>query len=219
MEDFQLKHTIENVLKGLMHRGLGRDDVPLLGFSVLDWINSYDWSEYQYIEFGSGSSTNYMADRFKVVNTIETDSYYFYKTLYRKKNNVNCYIYTTDDLELGRYEISITDKTIVMIDSQNNRFLTTKTMLEKGTPNIVLLDNSEWYPNTCKMLYEKGYSEIPFWGIRPEEDHDKCTSVFIRTGYTLPEKKYNFLSESGRFKPDFPLDGNTLYSEIISKYV
>jgi hypothetical protein len=206
MNEPELKQTIENVIKSLIQRGVGKDDVPLLGFPVLDWIDSYNWSDYNYIEFGSGASTNHMADRFKTVQTFETDSYYFHKILKNKKQNVECYFYTTLAIEMGLYDIEITDKTVIMVDSASNRFLTTQSILEKGKPNIFLLDNSEWYPNTCKMMYDNGYSEIPFWGIRPEDDFDKCTSVFIKNGYILPEKRYDFFSENAMPKPDFILD-------------
>lgn len=191
------KDHIELVLKNLKDKGLGDENMPMVTLPFLDWLNSYDWSNHEYIEFGSGNSTNYMAERFSTVDTIENNKAYFNKIKDTKASNVEAFNFPTMDIELGQYSLVINYNTVVMIDSDTNRFLTTTFLFKKGKPNLIFLDNSEWYPNTCKAIYNQGYVEIPFWGLRtePDKDIEKCTSVFIKNGYNLPTKKYDYFSK------------------------
>lgn len=193
------KEKINTIINNLIDKGIDSTNIPMLSIPFLDWLNSYDWLEYKYIEFGSGQSTNYMSERFKEVDSVETN-FEYYKDIFLKKNkNVNVFYISAKDVDFGKYDILIDSKTVVMIDSDTNRFLTTKNLLLKSEPAIIILDNSEWYPNTCKLLHDKNYIEIPFWGIRPEDPDEKCTSLFIKNGFKLPEKNYNYFS-NGSYK-------------------
>jgi hypothetical protein len=196
------------ILKNLIDKGIDSKNIPMLSLPFLDWLNSYNWSEYDYIEFGSGESTNYMSERFKSVDTIETNFEYYKDIFLKKNNNVNIFYITARDVDFGNYELSINEKTIVMIDSDTNRFLTTKNLLLKIKPSIIILDNSEWFPNTCKLLNDYAYMEIPFWGIRPEDFDEKCTSVFIKKHYSLPKKNYKFFTKGSSLILDNIHDSN-----------
>ena len=44
---------------------------PLLSDGFLNWINSTDFSEKTILELGSGNSTIFFSEKFKVVNTYE----------------------------------------------------------------------------------------------------------------------------------------------------
>jgi hypothetical protein len=79
-----------------------------------------------------------------------------------------------------------------MIDCDFNRYHTVVNVLNKHKPEIIIFDNSEWYPDACSFISNDGYNEIPFWGIRPESDYDKCTSVFLKHGFNMPLKNQGF---------------------------
>lgn len=166
---------------------------PMVSLPFLDWFNSYDFSDWKMIEFGAGDSTNYFAERTKNYISLET-SIEFYESICNKfdDTNIDLRLVELDDLENGNYDIDVDQKTIVFIDSEGNRLKESKSLIKKGTPNIIFVDNSEWFPNQCKYIYESGYSEFPFWGIRFEGHIDKCTSVFVKNGFKMPPKKYDY---------------------------
>jgi hypothetical protein len=199
---------------GLYKRGLNQEVIkPLLSFPFIDWLESYDFSQYKIIEFGSGKSTHYFDTIFQKVVSFETDKEFYNNLKDELAENIEYNFIENKDLESGNYEIPIDEKTFVLIDNGCNRYYTAKNLLSKNKPNIIILDNSEWYSNTCKVIIENGYSEIPFWGIRYEEFNDKCTSLFIKNGYNLPSKNYNFftvnaIKDSSRL--DIKLEGGAL---------
>jgi hypothetical protein len=184
---------IGSILTTLKLKGMWSNDVyPMLSLPFLDWFNSYDFSDWDMVEIGAGNSTIYFPSKTKTFVSLETDSRYYNYLLPTVEGIVDLRFLTNEDVETGNYSININEKTIVLIDNDGNRLKTTKSLISKGKPNIVLIDNSEWFPNLCNFLYESGYSEIPFWGIRFEQYQDKCTSVFIKDGFKLPRKKYDY---------------------------
>jgi hypothetical protein len=178
--------TLENLEK----KGIFDPLFPMLSIPFLDWFESYNWSNYSLLEFGSGNSSNYFGKRLKSVVSFETDKNFYDNLMENKEPNISPMLISRQDIEFGKYDVEPVD--IVLMDSNTNRNLSTRSCLVKFKPDIYILDNSEWYPETCKYLYKNGYHEIPFWGIRGEDPDEKCTSVFLKDGYRLPEKNYLF---------------------------
>jgi hypothetical protein len=185
---------VASILTSMKLKGMWSSDIyPMLSLPFLDWFNSYDFSDWDMIELGAGNSTIYFPSKTKTYTSLETSSTY-YNDLLPKIGETDMKLITIRDLETGNYDITIGEKTIVFIDSNGNRLKTTKSLISKGKPNLIFVDNSEWFPNQCDFLYESGYSEIPFWGIRFEDHQDKCTSVFIKNGFKLPKRNYKYFA-------------------------
>ncbi len=184
---------IGSILTTLELKGMWSSDIyPMLSIPFIDWFNSYDFSDWDMIELGAGNSTIYFPSKTKTYVSLETSSKYYDYLLPMTEGVVDLRLLTIEDLENGNYSIDINEKTMVLVDNDGNRLKTTKSLISKGKPNIIFTDNSEWFPNLCNFLHESGYSEIPFWGIRYEQYQDKCTSVFIKDGFKLPRKKYDY---------------------------
>jgi hypothetical protein len=164
--------------------------IPMLTISAIDFLESYDFSQYSIIEFGSGQSTVYFSKNFSNVVSFENNEDFFDKLKNKLNNNVTYNFISNDDLLKNNYKININDKTIILVDCSANRNIVIHNIFKNGMPNIVILDNSEFYPNSCKYIVSNGYMEIPFWGLRPSEVYNSCTSVFIKNNFVLPEKKY-----------------------------
>jgi len=165
----------------------------MLSLPFLDWFNSYDFSDWDMIELGAGNSTLYFPSKTKTYTSLETNHVYYNKLL-PDIGKIDFRLLTQRNLENGNYHLKIGDKTIVFIDSNGNRLKTTKSLISKGKPSLIFVDNSEWFPNQCDFLYQSGYTEIPFWGIRFEDHQDKCTSVFIKDGFKLPKRNYEYFA-------------------------
>jgi hypothetical protein len=201
------------VIDVLEKKGLFDGSTPMLSIPFLDWINSYDFSNFTLIEFGAGKSTIYFSSFFKNIISFETDEFYYKAIKESNLNNVEIILKTKEDIESGNFDLVIDDKTIIFLDSNTNRLVTAEHILNKSNPNIIILDNAEWYPNTCITLYRSGYSEIPFWGVRPEDHVEKCVSVFIKNGYQMPPKDIEYFAVGSQIQginwSDKPLFGKS----------
>jgi len=164
--------------------------IPMLTISAIDFLDSYDFSKNSIIEFGSGQSTIYFSKKFLNVVSFENNKDFFDTLKNKLKDNVTYNFISDDDLLKNNYKVNIDDKTIVLVDCAANRNIVIHNILKNNKPNIVILDNSEFFPNSCKYIVSNGYMEIPFWGLRPTEVYNSCTSIFIKNGFVLQEKKY-----------------------------
>ena len=211
VEDGKRYMKASSIIQTFEKSGVWSNKLPMLSIPFFDWFNSYNFQDYRLIEFGSGKSTNYFADRTKEVYSFETDEVYFRNISLQIKKNVTMTFKTANDLENGNFNLDISDKTIVFIDSDCNRFMLTKKILEKALPDIIIFDNSDWFINSSKEIISKDYNEFIFWGVRPESFMDKATSVFIkRTAKTL-QRNYGYISPNGSGLPADP------YPEDIEK--
>lgn len=174
----ELRGYFESLQSGISQKdGL---PYPLLTYPFLDFIENHDFSDYELIEFGSGQSTQFFENIFKVVKSYETDKQWF--EFIRAKLKKTTYILIgAEQLENGNFEIDKINpsKTLVLVDAACNRYKLTLNILNKINPAFIVLDNSEWYQNTVELLNKNDYFEIPFWGIKNSEHWESCTSLFI----------------------------------------
>ena len=66
---------------------------------------------------------------------------------------------------------------VILVDAAENRANLVSSIVKQDYSGIIFFDNSEWYRNSIKALVAAGYIEIPFFGIKPQEDWVSCTSV------------------------------------------
>jgi hypothetical protein len=187
----------KNIIDILKLKGMGKE-MPMLSLPFLDWFNSFDFKEFNFLEFGSGYSTIYFSKIVKSVTSYETDEDFYKFMLNKNLKSIDYKLIDTKKIILGEFDMPTEKKLIVLIDCDFNRYHVCKNILIKSNPEIIILDNSEWYPEACSILYEKEYNEIPFWGIRPEENYEKCTSVFLKKDFLLPKKNINFFSQGAK---------------------
>lgn len=73
----------------------------------------------------------------------------------------------------GEFEVIIIDGSV--------RFPCAERAVRKlSADGVIILDNAEWYPNTCIHLRQYGFSQIDFIGLSPINAFTSCTSIFIR---------------------------------------
>ena len=90
---------------------------------------------------------------------------------------------------------------IIIIDGGENRYLCAKNSIQKIKPDgIIILDNSDWYPNTAAFLKEKlNFIQVDFYGFRPSKHNTSVTSIFF-------SRDFNF-TISGLKQPNYALGG------------
>ncbi len=204
VQDGERYMKASSIIESFKKSGIWDDKLPMLSVPFLDWFNSYNFKYYTLVEFGSGKSTNYFADRTNHVYSFETDKAYYTKVSISARKNVSMTLKSADDLENGNFDLNMSDKTIVFIDSDCNRFMLTKSVLSKALPAVIIFDNSEWFINSSKEIISKGYNEFIFWGVRPESFIDKATSVFIKKDGITLERKYSHVPPNGTGLPIDP---------------
>tara|TARA_B100000700_G_C14986034_1_gene828877 strand:+ start:336 stop:1352 length:1017 start_codon:yes stop_codon:yes gene_type:complete len=151
---------------------------PLLTNSFLNWFETQSWSNYKLLELGSGSSTLYFSTFFKSVTSYETNEYWYNKIVKNidksvSLNKCNSILDSLDHENINEYDV-------VLIDANENRAKLSRTIISKKFDGIIFHDNAEWYRKSISIFLDEGYIEIPFFGIKPIDDHVASTSVLVK---------------------------------------
>lgn len=151
--------------------------VPMMSFALIEYLNGLDLTGFDVLEIGGGLSTDYWTARAKSVTTLETDEAWVKQTAERNPKAVVEHV--TGALS---DRIAAFDRTfgVIVIDPSANRLTAARAALpklEKG--GFVILDNSDWYPNTSKLLREADLIEVDFHDFRPCHHFRATASIYL----------------------------------------
>lgn len=153
---------------------------PWITYPALEFLLQFDYSEASVFEFGGGNSTLFWARRAKEVFSVETDKSWFESIGVEKPDNTE--IFYAEDASAFTHSILQLDIAfdVIVIDSAELRYQATISAVEKIAPGgMVVFDNSDWYPNCCRLLRDRGFTQIDFHGFGPVNGYTWTTSVFF----------------------------------------
>jgi len=152
--------------------------MPLLTNTFLNWFETQSWSDCNLLELGSGGSTLYFSKFFRSVTSYETNSEWYNNLIEKVPSSVN--LYQTDSIYSSLQNININNFDVILIDCSENRANLSQILANKNYKGIIFHDNAEWYRKSINILTSVGYYEVPFFGIKPVDDHVASTSLLIK---------------------------------------
>lgn len=164
--------------------------VPMMSYSLIEYLMGIDLSALAVLEIGGGNSTYFWAERARSVLTVETNLEWV--QVLRERNLPNVSVQTTTAEQIAA-DLSAIDRTfdIIVVDAAANRYACARSVLKKLRPGgFILLDNSDWYPNTAKLLREANLIQVDYTDFRPSH-HFRCSaSLFLHPDFR-PKPKYD----------------------------
>ena len=164
----------------------GVEQLPLLTWPLLDYLNAVETENARMVELGSGNSTLWFAKQFKSVLSLETHPEWHASLSKKVPENVNLKLVTMDEMLTPSIEFQKEDYLLIDFAGHRSRYI--KNLIEQANqlPGQIILDNSDWYRRGSSLLREAGYMEIPFFGFKSGKTHLDCTSLFINRLSKLP---------------------------------
>ena len=200
--------------KGMAIDGNGTA-VPWLTYPAIEFLRLLDLSGLDVFEFGSGSSTLFFASRVNSVKSIEFEPNWFGRV--KKTAPENAEIVFCEDL--GQYPATIgagknTQYDIILVDGAERARCVQKAVEHLKPGGIVILDNTEWYPNSAKYLRDRGFVQIDFQGFSPHNAFTHATSFFYQEPRIISRRKQYRVEPLG-FRPlsHDPYDDNNFLPE------
>jgi hypothetical protein len=175
-------------------------------YALVEYLLSLDFSGMDVAEFGAGVSTHFWAARAKSVVALENDAAWIEKLKPAIAANVT--LLHAPDMPaafrgLGR------SFGVIIVDCKANRFDCAVAATERLAPGgMIILDNSDWYPNSAKLLREAGLIQIDFPGLRPGRFHACTTSIFLRRDFAAKPiaERLPLAPAGGKPRPPGPWD-------------
>lgn len=184
---FSLHHIpgfVRSALNGRAVNGRG-EPIPWYTYPAIGYLNGINAKDLEVLEFGSGNSTIWWANRCKHVTSIEGDQEWFDSVSTQMPKNVSLYLLEGDDDEiqknieiyLGPKQISTFD--IIIIDGLHRESLLTYVICRMSEKSILIFDNSEGY-SVFELTSKLDLCRVDFFGDAPGVFQMQNTSIFFR---------------------------------------
>lgn len=162
-----------------------KNAIPWFTYPSIRFLEGRLTNKLNVFEYGSGNSTIWLSKRTKKVDSVEHDKSWF-DFIYPKISKIDNVNYAYKNLENKEYANSILesrDKYEVIIIDGRDRINCCKASLQRLTVDgLIIWDNSDRgkHKEAYKLLEDKGFKRLDFWGIGPIGINEWCTTVFYR---------------------------------------
>jgi len=156
--------------------------LPWFTYSSINFLSSLDLSDKDVLEWGSGNSSLFLAERVKSIVSIESDQTWFEEVSKKKFSNQEILFASLDEYEFKPEKI---DKKfdVVIVDGEKRYECAKEIHKYLKDDGIVILDNSDWYKNSAKIIRDLGLIQTDFSGFGPINNYTWTTSVFFTRKY------------------------------------
>lgn len=173
---------LKSVRAGRAVDGVGQP-IPWYTYPAIDFLRQLDLSEKTVFEYGSGNSTLFWAARAARVVSVEDDE----RWSERLKNAVpaNCTILQEPDLHRYADVIDLYPEgfDIIVVDGPargGTRLRCARAALNHlKAGGMIILDNSDWLPDSARVLRQGDLLQVDMSGFIPIGDHTQTTSFFF----------------------------------------
>lgn len=171
--------------------------IPWYTYPAIEQLRLWDFSDRDVLEYGCGNSTKWWAMHAKTVTSIESSKSWYETVSQNKPDNCHLLLSEVDNdniypEQIEKY-IDVIDQLghfdIIIIDGVSKLGTRTK-CVEKSLKHLnpgglLIVDNSDWLPQTCKLLRDAGFFEIDFSGLGPLNAHAETTSLFFKNNFKI----------------------------------
>ncbi|MFT5435904.1 MAG: hypothetical protein ACI840_000545 [Ulvibacter sp.] len=175
---------------------LQKKPFPWFTYPAIEYLDQLDLSKKTMLEWGSGNSSLFFSERVQALTSLEHNSEWFEKVKEFGIPNQSLILATDDYATCAELDGKLFD--IILIDGIKREECAQigPSLLAKG--GLIILDNSDRYPEIACKLRMKGYIEIDFHGFGPINDYTWTTSLFLDREIALEPKS---------IQPTIPIGG------------
>ena len=160
--------------------------IPWYSYPAIEFLRQLDFKAATIFEYGCGNSTLFWAGRAKRVVSVEHERAWYEHMRSVVPANVALmyapsqaeYVSAASRFDTERYEV-------IIIDGQSRLLCAEHALSRLNDSGFVILDNSDWFPETSKVLRAAGLLEIDFFGFGPINDYTSATSLYFRRDCVL----------------------------------
>ncbi len=177
--------------------------LPWYTYPAIEYLESMDWSRRTIFEYGAGNSSLFWASRAARVTSVEHNEEWFNLLQKSKRDNHEMkFIANTSD-----YARSIANWNekfdVVVIDGEARLECAKIAPNHLADDGIIILDNSDWFPNITCHFRSLGLLQVDFTGFGPSNQYTWTTSVFF-------QRTFKVIARAGRM----PLYGRASLRQI-----
>ncbi len=160
--------------------------IPWLNYPFLDFIRPRLNKSFFFFEYGCGNSTLWFSNYVQHIDSVEHEKEWYEHIRNKIPPNVHLYL---KNLHSTEYEQSILTTShlydLILIDGRKRLECSQNAVKKLKTNGVIILDNSDAYPEILEFFKSLGFKEISFWGIAPIVPMKTCTTIFYKANNIL----------------------------------
>ena len=166
--------------------------VPWYTYPAIEYLKQLAFSDRTIFEYGSGNSTLFWGAVAKRVVSVEDDEEWY--GIVSGKLPPNCELILEPDLHayantLSRYSEKFD---VIVVDGAargKTRLKCSRVALEHlREGGMIILDNSDWLPESARVLREGGLIQVDMTGFAPISARTQTTSFFLHRHFNFEPK-------------------------------
>lgn len=159
--------------------------LPWYTYPAIQYLSQLDLTDRDAFEFGSGNGSLFWARQLRSLVSIESDPQW-HDLIVRQKHS-NQQVLLVEDLERYPTAIDRQDRKfdLIIVDGKRRKPCAEAALRCLATNGMIILDNSDWYPQTAELLRRAGLIQIDFTGYGPVNNYTWTTSLFLTRGVEL----------------------------------
>jgi hypothetical protein len=157
----------------------GNNPIPWYSYPAIEYIKQLDFSDKIVFEYGSGNSTRFWASRCKKVYSVEDDQLWFNKIKCKLPNNVDYKLLKEKDAFVNSIDECREGVDIVIVDGSHRLDCCAKALGRLKDDGFVILDNSDWYEKSSKVMRDSDLIEVDMSGFSPLNGYTVTTSFYF----------------------------------------
>ena len=196
-------HTLaskQGQLRSIRERRPVRSDgsaIPWYTYPAIEYLSQFDFSNANVFEFGAGYSSLFWAQRARTVISIESDPGWLVRLEEGVRPNQKVWLRQARDdyVNAIREQPELFD--VVIVDGRWRHACVDAAMEKVRDDGLIVLDNSDRYPEATRRLRDSDRFQVDFSGFGPVNNYAWTTSVFLRAACRLQKG----------FAPPLPIGG------------
>ncbi len=167
--------------------------IPWYTYPAIEQLSKWDFSGCSVLEYGCGNSTLWWMERAAHVTSIESSLEWYEMVSSSLKGNCDLHLSSVDESKQAIDEREIDDYVnmvddfgkfdVIIVDGVNQPGVR-KRCAEKAIEHLkdgglMIVDNTDWLPETCAMLRDAGFMEMDYAGLGPLNEYAETTSLFF----------------------------------------
>ena len=169
------------------------EPIPWYTYPAIEYIKQLDFSDKSVFEYGAGNSTVFWSRIAARVVSVEHDEVW-YQTVSRQvtmaatvifEPDLECFVSTITRVP-GRFDVIVIDGPARGL-TRLKCCKTARDYLNDG--GLIILDNSEWLPESTAFLRSTGLLQVDMTGFAPLNANTGTTSFFFDRRFNVPPKR------------------------------
>ncbi|MEO5894411.1 MAG: SAM-dependent methyltransferase [Vicinamibacterales bacterium] len=168
------------------------EPVPWLTYPAIEYVGRLDLSGKSVFEYGCGNSTRYWGREAGNVVSVEHEKEFY--QLIAPQLPSNCELAFRSPAQV--YVAALAEYSarrgrgfdVIVIDGHSRVRCAEGAAQHLAPGGMIILDNSDWFPEAGAHLRAAGLIEVSFTGFAPISDFTSMTSIYFHRSFDLPMK-------------------------------